>query len=246
MGIRSEIAKQGDFLFRWRSYLPLIMAVPFLFAAQEIDWETTHHSLHGVWECVCLGVSFLGLFVRAFVIGFAPQGTSGRNTSHQVAEVLNTTGIYATVRHPLYLGNYLIGLGPSLFISVWWFPILYTLAFALYYERIMAAEERFLSLKFGEAYSSWASVTPAIIPSLKQWTKPSLNFSFKNVLRREYTAFAQIAVTFFLVELMEHWMVDHRLVIEAFWLTLAIVGGGQYIIFRHLKRQTCLLNVEGR
>lgn len=246
MGLRFEIVEQGNFLFRWRSYLPMVMIIPFFFAVREMDWESTHHSLRGVWESICLAVSFLGLFVRAMVIGYAPQGTSGRNTANQVAEVLNTTGIYATVRHPLYLGNYLIGLGPCLFISIWWFPVIYSLAFALYYERIMAAEERFLSTKFGQEYSQWASVTPAFLPSLRQWKKPALPFSIKNVLRREYTAFAQIAIAFFLVELMEHWMVDHRIVIEYFWLTLAIIGGIQYVVFRHLKRSTHLLDVAGR
>ncbi|MGB8874133.1 MAG: hypothetical protein WCC75_12145, partial [Desulfobaccales bacterium] len=45
--------------------------------------------------------------------GLPPRGTSGRNTQGQVAETLNTTGIYSLVRNPLYLGNFLIWLGLS-------------------------------------------------------------------------------------------------------------------------------------
>ena len=53
-------------------------------------------------------------------MGFAPRGTSGRNTLGQVAEVLNTSGMYSVVRNPLYLGNFVIWLGLALFIKVWW------------------------------------------------------------------------------------------------------------------------------
>ncbi len=56
-------------------------------------------------------ISFFGLALRVIVVGHAPYGTSGRNTREQVADTLNTTGMYSIVRHPLYLANYLIILG---------------------------------------------------------------------------------------------------------------------------------------
>ena len=34
------------------------------------------------------------------------KNTSGRNTHDQVADSLNTSGIYSIVRHPLYVGNF--------------------------------------------------------------------------------------------------------------------------------------------
>ena len=70
---------------------------------------------------------------------------------------------------------------------VWWLPVIYVLAFWLYYERIMFAEESFLRQKFGETYQQWAATTPAFLPRFSQWRKPSLPFSWLNVLRREYS-----------------------------------------------------------
>ena len=91
-------------------------------------------------------------------------GNVRRNTHGQKAEELNTTGVYSIVRHPLYVGNYLIGLGVTLVWLNWWVPVVYTLCFWVYYERIMVAEERFLEQKFGDSFRQWAASTPAFVP----------------------------------------------------------------------------------
>lgn len=126
----------------------------------------------------------MGLFIRCMVIGYAPRRTSGRNTDGQKAETLNTSGIYSIVRHPLYLGNFFIFIGMALFTQVPWFVLIAVLAFCLYYERIMFAEEKFLRGKFGDEYLRWADRRPAFIPSFKHYQKPALRFSFRNVLNR--------------------------------------------------------------
>ena len=59
-------------------------------------------------------MSFFGLGIRVFTVGFTPKNTSGRNTAEQIADVLNTSGIYSMVRHPLYVGNFFMWLGIGL------------------------------------------------------------------------------------------------------------------------------------
>jgi|JI6StandDraft_1071083.scaffolds.fasta_scaffold11669_3 protein-S-isoprenylcysteine O-methyltransferase Ste14 len=246
MGLKRQLTEQGNFLFRWRSYLPVAMIVPLLVANLQMSWPFGSHPLHAQWELVCLFVSLLGLLVRILVIGHTPAGTSGRNTESQVATILNTSGIYSVVRHPLYLGNFLIGLGPMLLPLIWWLPFIYALSFALYYERIMIAEEEFLKRKFGPQFDGWAVRTPAFIPNPLRWTRPSLPFSWKNTFKREYTAVAQIALSFFVLEVFEHYVIDGRLMIDPLWASIAVFGAFQYIILRSLKRYTGLLNVHGR
>lgn len=143
------LKEQGNFLFRWRSYLPVIMMIPLTIAVMNMAWPLGSHAYHEVAEAVCMLISLSGLAVRIITIGHTPRGTSGRNTTKQSAWQLNTTGIYSVVRHPLYLGNFLIGLGPMMLPLIWWLPILYILAFTVYYERIMIAEEAFLTEQFG-------------------------------------------------------------------------------------------------
>ena len=101
-----------------------------------------------------------------------PKDTSRRNTGRPQAETLNTTGLYSVVRHPLYLGNYLMWLGVALFPGAWWAPVIVSLVFWLYYERIMFAEEEFLRRQFGEHYTAWAAATPAFLPRLGRWRSP--------------------------------------------------------------------------
>ncbi|XZE34854.1 methyltransferase family protein [Pirellulaceae bacterium SH501] len=240
------LTKQGNFLFRWRSYLPVLMIVPLAIATMNMNWPMGSHVYHEIVEFVCLLLSLLGLAIRVLTIGHTPKGTSGRNTAKQAAAVLNTTGVYSLVRHPLYLGNYMIGLGLMLLPLVWWLPLIYTLAFALYYERIMLAEEAFLQSKFGTRYTEWAETTPAFLPRLHGWKKPSLPFSLRNVLKREYTALGQICVGFFFVEIIEHIVIEHRVVVEPVWIFIATLGAVQYLVLRTLKRRTTLLEVTGR
>jgi hypothetical protein len=191
-------------------------------------------------------VGLLGLFSRILVVGHTPQNTSGRNTREQIADVLNTTGWYSVVRHPLYLGNYLMGLGISLFPFVWWMPVIYTLSFALYYERIMIAEEDFLRGKFGEDFEKWSDVTPGFFPAFSKWDSPSLEFSFKNILRREYSSLFALVLCFTILDFIGNYLVVQRFYVVQIWIDLFWITLVAYLILRTLKRHTKILDVEGR
>src|SRR5690349_5318517 len=189
MPLREEFVTTGEWLFRWRSYLPVVLLVPVV----AVTWARGHTGLRPVpdrtGDAFCLAVAMLGVVVRGIAIGSAPAGTSGRNTAEgQVASTVNTTGMYSVVRHPLYLGNFLNWMGVALFPRSGWLAVVIALAFWLYYERIMFAEEEFLRGKFGDAYERWAAETPAFLPDPRRWRAPTLPFSGRNVLKREYSA----------------------------------------------------------
>ena len=119
---------------------------------------------HHDYPLICYrvsGIVLLVLLVRWAVIAQAPLGTSGRCTSEKIAEQLNTRGLYSAVRHPLYVGNFIAILGVFMATMLWWAVLFFVLAYWLYIERIMAAEERFLELKFGNKCKKWANTTPA-------------------------------------------------------------------------------------
>ncbi len=99
MSLSTEMENQGQWLFRWRSYLPFVF-VPCL------TWEVMHPEHNGtsvwwnqVWPLACWCVSVLGLLVRVHCVGHAAANTSGRNTRTQIADSLNVTGMYSVVRH---------------------------------------------------------------------------------------------------------------------------------------------------
>lgn len=248
MTLREELEKQGNWLFRWRSYLPLFILPVLLIALRESEYleRVFGDTIEDFYEGFCIAISFLGLAVRCITIGFIPKGTSGRNTKEQKAEVLNTTGMYSIVRHPLYFGNFLIFLGITLFIQVWWFNIISILTFWLYYERIMFTEEEFLRKEFGDLYLEWAEKTPAFLPKLGNWEQPSVSFSFKNVLKREYTGFFVITTSFTFLDMASDIFTEGKMELDLGWAILFTSGLIIYLTLRTLKKKTKILDVDGR
>lgn len=198
-----------------------------------------------VYECFCLAVSLSGFAVRVYTVGHTPGGTSGRNTKLQVADTINTTGIYSVVRHPLYLGNVLMYFGIALLTCNVGFVVASVLLFFLYYERIMYAEESFLRRKFGEAFSSWASATPAIFPCLSMFRPSHLPFSWKKVMKKEKNGLAALLLVFALFDITGCAVVGVA-GINVPLLAAAFVGIVVYVVLKTVKKRTSWLDEAGR
>ena len=246
MALQEEFAQTGEYFFRWRSYLPLVMALLFVLALIYFRYPFANHRLNLAWDGGCLLVALLGEVLRFFTVGFVPRGTSGRNTLGQVAETLNTTGMYAVVRNPIYLGNFIIWVGLSLFMKSVWFTTVIILCFTIFYERIIFAEEAFLRQKFGDAFMKWADETPAMLPRFKNWRPPSLPFSCKSALKREYGTFFAIITTFTVLEVLAGLFNSGNLTLEAIWLKLFIISAVFYLTVRYLKKKTQILATDNR
>ncbi len=93
--------------------------------------------------------------------------TLGKNYSPNVALLnghkLVTTGVYARVRHPRYLGHLLLLLGLTVLFHCWIGLGAFVIELALALLRIRA-EEALLYQKFGRAYADYAHHTPRLIP----------------------------------------------------------------------------------
>ena len=112
MVLKDNFKKEGDFLFRYRSYLPLVVIPLFvlcllsfpqnlllpriqmqeffflnLFVERGAELNFTYNTPLVVCALI---VGLVGQFVRILVAGYVPRDTSGRNTKAQKAEVLNT------------------------------------------------------------------------------------------------------------------------------------------------------------
>ena len=244
MLLKETMKSSGNWLFRWRSFLPLILVVLVIFAFKNYHYPYQSHRLDLIWEMGCLSISFLGLAIRFITVGSTPKGTSGRETKLFKAEVLNTTGMYSIVRHPLYLGNFIIGLGISLFFRLWWITILFMAIFWLYYERIIFAEEEFLLAKFGSKYLEWSKNTPTFLPKIQNWTFPTRPFSFRTALRKEYRTFMAIIATFTFLEVAGDFSLHRRLGFDFIWISIFIISTSSYFIIRIIDKKTRILRVD--
>lgn len=247
MAFVNSFEKEGNFLFKHRGEIPVILfllAIPVIYFTNISYLSTTTQTIL-LW--VAIIISIKGFIIRAISIGTTPKGTSGRNTKEgQVAESLNTTGIYSMVRHPLYLGNYLMWIGIVLYTFNFEFVIIVSLAFWLYYERIMFAEERFLERKFGDSYMDWANRTPAFIPCIKKYKKNVVPFSFVSVLRREYSGVLATVVGFVFIDNLRRYFFDGSFELITPWHYALVASIILVIILRSLKHYTNILSEEGR
>jgi len=246
MAFINSFEKEGNTLFKHRGEIPIvlfILAIPVVFVTHSRMKVPTQEII--TWVAIALSV--LGFIIRAISIATTPKGTSGRNTKEgQVAESLNTTGIYSVVRHPLYLGNYFMWIGIVLFTFNWWFVITVSLAFWLYYERIMFAEERFLERKFGNSYMNRANKTPAFIPCLKKYKKNIVPFSFKSVLRREYSGILATVLGFVFIADLRLFFKAGTVELETTGHIVLLAAMLLALILRSVKHYTKLLSEEGR
>lgn len=246
MTLSDHFARSGNWLFRWRVIPPVLALLVLMLHLDDYHYLLGSKRADDLWQIGCLVVAMLGLVLRACVVAHTPKDTSGRNAREQRAARLNTTGLYSVVRHPLYVGNFLVYLGTVAFTHDLWPALVCLLVFCLYYERIMAAEEAFLRARFGARFDAWARCTPAIVPNLHCWCAPDLPFSLRNVLRREYNNVFCVVLAMFLLDSASESAAQGRFALGHWW-SLALAGGFvAWLVLRTLKRHTRLLRVSGR
>nr|MBI1229028.1 DUF1295 domain-containing protein [Cytophagales bacterium] len=247
MALQEELEKQGNWLFKYRSFLPLIvLSIGSLLFLRTKFYPETFFLEETVYEeyylLFALLVSLLGLSIRIYTVARTPRNTSGRNTNQgQVADSLNTTGIYSIVRHPLYVGNFLMWLGPALLTGHFWFIIAFILFYWVYYERIMYAEEQFLRKKFGDKYLAWAKNVPAFIPCFENFVKSELPFSWKKVLRKEKNGLFALFLIFAVFDVAGDF-IQNKTDYNDFLIAMCILTGFTYVALKFFKNKTMLLN----
>lgn len=250
MALQEELESQGNWLFRRRSLLPLAVLLAgiwvLLFTVRTVGTVfSTVLPYWQVYECLCLAVSLAGTWIRIYTVGHTPVGTSGRNTAGQVADSLNTTGIYSVVRHPLYLGNFLMWLGIALLTCNIGFVTVFILGYWIYYERIMYAEEQFLRRKFGDTYLHWAEQTPAFLPRFNRFKPSGLPFSWKKVAKKEKNGVFALFLLFSLFDFIVAWQAP-SVSVNFGLLVMTVASGIGYVVLKYIKKHTKLLDEQGR
>ena len=236
MALREELEATGTWLFQKRSYLPLLVIVPVLWSLRSYEYPEGGRLADVLWEMTCLLVGLIGLAIRCYTVGHVAQGTSGRTTRAPTADTLNVTGMYSIVRHPLYLGNYFMWLGPALFPRSLSTVLIVTLIFWLYYERIMLAEESYLRARFGATFEAWAARTPAILPRLASWAPPHQPFSVYAVLKRESSGLLGLVWVMALLELAGELAVTGHVTLDPLWIALVSPAVALVLVMRVSRR----------
>lgn len=239
MNAYAKMLQQGNLFFRYRSYIPVVILVFSLGCMwtqrQLYNWESTWFDLF------CLLLALSGELIRVVAVGYSADRTSGRNTKQQVADEINTSGIYSLVRHPLYIGNFIIWFSIAVFSRIWWLCLLFALIYIVYYERIVLAEEEFLRSKFGRDYDDYAARVNILLPNFRNYLPAKYKFRLRKVIRKENSSFYGIIVVFFLVELFQDYLSGHKFYVDKFWLATGLICTVIYLIIKILKKYTAVL-----
>src|SRR5438105_14512167 len=179
---RTRSARFGALLFRNRSWLPvLFIGVPLLVPG--------HMTATG-W-IVGAAAIIAGEWIR--LAGVAAHGTVTRRRSRTVQRLV-TYGIFAWVRNPLYIGNFLIWMGFVTISGVLWFLPAAILLFAVEYELIVRYEEGVLESTFGREYLDYKHDTPRWIARPPKGDWPPAEYHWGEAFRSEISTFLQYAV----------------------------------------------------
>lgn len=132
-------------LSRWRVNLGTVLTVAAVAAARP-----AHSAIVRLLPVVLAGVA-----IRLWARGHLDRRTR-----------LTQTGPYALVRHPLYVGSFLIGLGFSGVLGLWFMPALFAVTYVAMYVPKAIREDQYLRGKYGDEYARYAARVGAVFPRL--------------------------------------------------------------------------------
>ncbi len=129
-------------------------------------------------SAICL--AFLGAVLRIEARRVIGEHSRGKEKS---APELVCSGIYAKLRHPLYLSNLCLCLAFILFhLGVCKASLVLALAVALLVFALAKSEDAFLAKRFGDAFLAWKRKTPMFLPNGKGGNSEAAAFEKRNVL----------------------------------------------------------------
>ena len=139
-----------------------------------------------------IGLMVLGMLVRFWASGYITK-----------SRVLTSSGPYAHTRNPLYLGNFLLGLGVVVVAHNAWLVLYYSAAFLVVYAGTIQEEQKVLEEKFGNDYRAYLKNVPVFFPRLRPFRASDkqvfrLRQSFQNGEFIRIFGFSLLAVFLFL------------------------------------------------
>jgi protein-S-isoprenylcysteine O-methyltransferase Ste14 len=147
-------APAGAWLFRYRSFLPVPLALILLFVRKGQSDGTVV-----VFAGVLLVLA--GQLLRLWAVRHI--GTISRTRTTRFGPLM-TAGPYAVVRNPLYVGNWLLWTGFAVWSRLLWMLPVAWLVFFFQYRAIARWEASFIRSKYMAAYDEYAREVRAWVP----------------------------------------------------------------------------------
>ena len=185
----TSVTRLGGWLFRQRTWLPLPLA-----AALVLIPPTESEPAAPFW-IAGLALILAGESLRLWSVHHI--GTISRTRSDRLGPLISS-GPFALVRNPLYLGNMALWAGFAVTTHLLWVAPVVVVLLALEYHAIVRWEEELLAARLGDTYRNYVRRVPRWLPL---WTSPAMSapgatFSWRQTLFSERGTLIAIAVGF--------------------------------------------------
>ncbi len=159
------LAAVRRFVFAHRMALGVSAAVPCIVLAQS---SRTARRPAALATGAGLTLFVAGLLLRAWAAAHAGRHTRSARVE---AERLVTTGPYAHVRNPIYLGTILLALGTVLSLGNRLLAMAGGVILVGLYANLIPAEEAYLKEKFPQEYDAYRRKVGRLIPKVRPWRR---------------------------------------------------------------------------
>jgi protein-S-isoprenylcysteine O-methyltransferase Ste14 len=228
----------GNFLFRYRNGLgPAVLLLALVVGRPARPFGEPWLDL--AFDAAGVLLALLGEGLRILTIGFAYIERGGRNRQVHASSLVQG-GVFGVSRNPLYVGNVLICLGMALIVHSWSFYLLAVPFVLLAYGSIVAAEEAFLSGRFGAEYADYCARVNRWWPrwgGLRSATK-RMRFDWARVVVKEYNTFFLLVPALAALHLWSAYRIDGPAALPPAGLLTALLGlwVTAYLLVRRLKK----------
>jgi protein-S-isoprenylcysteine O-methyltransferase Ste14 len=183
------VVRLGGVLFAWRTSLPLPIVLALLL---------TPPPAFG-WGIVAVGTLLVatGELIRLWAV--RQIGAVSRTRSDRLGPLVST-GPFAYVRNPLYLGNIALWAGFAFAAGLVWMAPIIVFVLACVYHAIVRWEETLLEARLGESYRAYAARVARWIPSFASQSRDrhsaseQAQFSWRDTLFSERGTLIAIGV----------------------------------------------------
>lgn len=149
----------GNFFFKYRSYTPIPLALMIIYFSMPM----LPYHWYGL-ACLAIGES-----IRFWAVSYAGSIT---RTTKVGAPALCSSGPFAHVRNPLYIGNLFIFSGIVLVAgapNIWVMLAVTWIFFIVQYALIIDLEEKTLTGLFSDEYEKYKQNIPRLFPRFFSW-----------------------------------------------------------------------------
>jgi protein-S-isoprenylcysteine O-methyltransferase Ste14 len=168
-----------------------------------------------------VGYIIAGLLIRLWSNGYAIKN-----------DKLTTSGPYAFVRNPLYLGTFLIAIGFVIVLKSqppileWVAGGIFLLALSFMYYRTIQGEQGMLLEKYNGAYQDYCKNVPAMIPCLVPYSKgEKWPFNLQRLINsKEHKPVFWIYIILVIFHLKTRLLIEHKDLNDKSWILITIAA----------------------